>query len=114
MAQHSPLQLRTRLAEPNTTVVTAAGDIDMSSAAPLRDALLAAVRHGNVVFDVESVLFCDSSALRTLVEANRAAHDQGVSFRVAGPSTAVARVLELSGALQVLEVRPDVAAALAP
>jgi anti-sigma B factor antagonist len=94
------------------TVVDAVGDLDLAFVDRLRKEILPAVERGTVVLDVSRVTFFDSSGLRALLEANHEARVHGAVFRVAAPSPAVARVFELTGALTVLEVYPDVEAAL--
>ena len=93
-------------------VIEAVGEIDLGSVPELRRALLEGLEQGPVVLDAAYVAFCDSLGLRSLVEARRGAHERGVSFRLAGPSPAVIRVLELAGALEMFEIFPDLETAL--
>jgi anti-sigma B factor antagonist len=57
--------------------------------------------------------FLDSSGLRVLLQAGHRARARGGVFRVASPQDAVRRVLEPAGLDAQLDVRPDVAGALA-
>ena len=93
------------------TVVTAAGEIDLYSARRLETALIPAVERGIVVLDTAAVVFCDSTGLRALVKAQRAAKAASYSLRLAATSEAVTRVLELSGASAYFDFFPDVEAA---
>ncbi|WP_051452227.1 STAS domain-containing protein [Actinospica robiniae] len=93
------------------TVITAAGELDLYSARRLETALIPAVEHGIVVLDTAAVVFCDSTGLRALVKAQRAARAASSSLRLAATSEAVTRVLELSGALAYFDLFPDVDAA---
>jgi anti-anti-sigma factor len=64
------------------------------------------------VLDPSGVGFCDSCGIRTLAEARQIALDEGTAFRLAAPSEAVIRVLELAGALEAFDIVPDVETAL--
>lgn len=94
------------------TVIEATGELDLSSAPPLREVLLSALRQGSTVLAADGIAFCDSAGLRTLVEALHAAKAAGVSFRLAGPSDAVMLVLEIAGAARLFEIFPDVETAV--
>lgn len=94
------------------TVVVAVGDVDLASADYLRGRLLAAIEHGTTVLDLGAVEFCDSSGLRVIMEMDRKARAGGASFRLAAPTEPVARLFGLTKAHEVLEVFPDVEAAL--
>jgi len=94
------------------TVVTAAGELDLFSARRLESALIPAVEQGVVVLDTAAVVFCDSTGLRALVKAQRAAKAAGHPLRLAAASEAVLRVLELAGALAYFDLFPDVESAV--
>lgn len=94
------------------TVVTAAGEIDLYSARRLEAALIPAVEQAIVVLDTADVVFCDSTGLRAIVKAQRAARAASYALRLAATSEAVVRVLELSGALAYFELFPDVETAV--
>lgn len=96
----------------HAAVVEAVGEIDMASVPGLRRALLDGIAQGPVVLNAASVAFCDSVGLRSLLEARRAAGERGTSFRLAAPSPAVIRLLELVGALEIFEIFPDLETAL--
>lgn len=106
------LELKVCRGRSHATVITARGEIDLSSCARLREQLLAAVEQGTVVLDLAQVGFCDSSGLRTLVEAAGAARASGADFRLAAISSAVEHVLGVAGAAEAFEVFPDVDSAL--
>ena len=113
MAEDIPaLTVNTHHGAHGETVMVVEGDIDLSSADYLRGELLPTLEHGTTVIDLAEVGFCDSSGLRLLVEADRKARTCGASFRLAGPTAPVERLLELTKADEVLEVFPDVRAAL--
>jgi anti-anti-sigma factor len=114
MAEARPLDVRVqRGARDDTTVVQAAGELDFTSINRLRAVLLPLVARGTVVLEATEVTFCDSAGLLAILQANRDARAQGAVFRLAAPSAPLIRVIELAGALGVLEVFPDTEAALA-
>ena len=98
--------------EDGRVVVAVTGELDLVGAAKLHPVLLDAVASPLAVLDLTSCGFCDSSGLRTIVEAARRAGEAGNSFRVAGVGPNVARVFELSGMDEVLSLFPDAEAAL--
>ncbi|MGW7241524.1 STAS domain-containing protein [Streptomyces sp. NPDC054804] len=90
-------------------VVAVFGAFDLNSTPALSAALEAGARtHARVVVDAAGLTFADSTVLNLLLHFHRAA-----VLRVARPAPALARVLELTGADTVLEVRPTVEDALA-
>ncbi len=97
---------------PAATVLVPIGDVDLASAEHLRGLLLPAIERGTTVLDMTGVEFCDSSGLRVLMEADRKARAHGTSFRLAGPTAPVERLLGLTRAHEVLSVYPDLESAL--
>lgn len=111
MSACAPLELQVRC-EPDATVISVCGEIDLSSCGRLREEVLASLVRGATVLDLAGVGFCDSTGVRVLVEAERVARAGGVSFRLAAASPAVERVLEVVGALELFEAFPDLETAL--
>lgn len=93
-------------------VVAAVGELDFAGAAKLHPILLDAVAFSATVLDLRACTFCDSSGLRTILEAARQAEQRGGSFCLAGVGPSVARVLELAGVDAFLRVFPNVETAL--
>ncbi|MFJ9346562.1 STAS domain-containing protein [Streptomyces sp. NPDC101237] len=90
-------------------VVAAVGAFDLNSTPTLAAALEAGARtHARVVLDATGLTFADSTVLNLLLHFHRTA-----VLRVAGPAPQLARVLELTGADAVLDVRPTLEEALA-
>lgn len=112
MSELNPLSLVVRSDDSGTEILSAAGDIDMASSPDLVDALHSRLANGTVVADLSAVAFCDSSGLRTLVQAHRFGQSNGHALRIAAPSAALERVFELTGLHRALYVFPDVASAL--
>ncbi|BAJ33208.1 putative antagonist protein [Kitasatospora setae KM-6054] len=98
-----------------TVVCRIAGDLDIESLAPARKALAEVLRGGNrlVVVDLAQVAFCDSSGLNMLLTARADALAAGAVLRLAAVSHPVERLLEITGAAAVFDVRPTVPAAIA-
>ena len=86
------------------TIVTAAGEIDSTSAPVLRqhlDALLDGVV-GDLTVDLRQVSFLDSAGLCVLATAHRRAVCQDVRMRVLASSRAVIRPLQITGLWELL------------
>ncbi|MFJ4519503.1 STAS domain-containing protein [Streptomyces sp. NPDC088810] len=82
-------------------VVAAHGEYDMKTIAPLADALEAAARkHSIVVLDVAGVTFGDSTFLNLLLRV----HSQ-TTLRLVAPAPQFQRVLEITEADSVLDIR---------
>jgi anti-sigma B factor antagonist len=82
-------------------VVSAPGDLDLPGAGALREPLSAALASPLVVLDLSRCTFCNSSGLRTILEAAHHAHLAGNSFRVAGVGVQVGRIFELTGSASI-------------
>ena len=95
-------------------VVVASGEVDMSTAPALREALLSASRaSARVVLDMTGVTFFDSSGLAVLVEALRSSdREQEGSPRLVGPTPPVRRILDVTRVGQRLLIHETVAEAL--
>ncbi|MGW4882948.1 STAS domain-containing protein, partial [Streptomyces sp. NPDC004262] len=89
-------------------VVTAHGALDLNSVGLLVEALQeAAVTHTRVVVDAAGITFADSTVLSALL-----AFQRGHDLRLARPAHTLQRMLELTGADQVLDIRPTVSDAV--
>lgn len=87
-------------------VVSATGDLDMSSAGELGDRLTAAIRTSEpgarIVVDLADVSFCDSQGIRALMLAHQLAEASGRSFTIRGVTGNVEQVLRIAGVLDLL------------
>jgi anti-sigma B factor antagonist len=80
-------------------VVTVAGEIDIADAQDFTDELLGALDGGqDLAVDASGVSFIDSSGLGALLSALRRSGEVGRRFVVV-PSSAVSRVMDLTGTL---------------
>jgi anti-anti-sigma factor len=98
--------------EHDRMVVAVSGDLDLWGATKLHRPLMDALDTPVVVVDLSECGFCDSSGLRTLVQAVAWAGQEGVSLRLVGVGTPVLRVFEMAGLLSELSLYPDVPSAL--
>lgn len=85
-------------------VVTAAGEIDSTSAPVLGERLDSLFDDdlADVTVDLTGVSFLDSAGLCVLAAAHRRASGQGVTFRVLAASRAVIRPLQITGLWNLL------------
>ncbi|HEY0639449.1 MAG TPA: STAS domain-containing protein [Pseudonocardiaceae bacterium] len=99
-----------------TTVVRAAGEVDMATAPALQqalfDACLPARRPAALVVDLTAVRFFGSTGLGLLVVTHRRCLDRGVPLRIVAGAHAVLRPLEVTGLDLLFDVVPTLDAAL--
>ncbi|GAA3159418.1 STAS domain-containing protein [Blastococcus jejuensis] len=86
--------------------VTAAGEVDSTSAPALRERLDALLDGGaqEITIDLAAVTFLDSAGLCVLAAAYRRASGQDVRLRVLAASRAVIRPLQITGLWNLLQV----------
>jgi anti-sigma B factor antagonist len=98
-----------------TAVVSGTGEIDLTNADGLREALLAALNGdaAALVADLTGTTFLDSAGVTALVRASRRAADTGATFRLAVTALPVLRVLSLVGIDRLIDIYPTVAEAVA-
>jgi anti-anti-sigma factor len=80
-------------------VVVAPEEIDITSAARLRAALLEAAAHGNgtLAVDMAQTQFCDSAGLHVLVCAHQQAQAEGGEVRLVISGAHIRRMLAITG-----------------
>ncbi|MFG6295706.1 STAS domain-containing protein [Streptomyces rochei] len=94
-------------------VVTVAGEIDQSNSAQLTLTLrVGGPDVPRVVIDLGRVTFMDSSGINVLIAAHKDLTAAGGWLRLAAPTTAVLRVLQLVGVDQLIECHPTLTQAL--
>ncbi|MGW0920375.1 STAS domain-containing protein [Streptomyces sp. NPDC002755] len=87
-----------------TWVFVAHGQYDLNCLGPLSEALdLAAVKQPRTVLDVSGVTFADSSFLNLLLRIH-----QQTNLRLVSPAPQLQRVLEITGADSILDIRASV------
>ncbi|MFF9262411.1 STAS domain-containing protein [Streptomyces longwoodensis] len=95
-------------------VVTPAGEIDHHTGDDLKRALDEVIdaARPRVVLDMRQIGFMDSSGINILLTAHRAATDTGGWLRLAAPTEAVLRTLQLVGVDTVIDCHPTLDQAL--
>lgn len=84
---------------PGGTTLIVRGEVDLATAPQLRHELLRhLVTTDHLWLDLEGVTFMDSSGLHVLIAGRRRADLLGTHLEIARASTAVDRVLEITGA----------------
>ena len=96
------------------TLVSLAGEADVTVRGRLRAALSAQVAAGSahLVVDLSGLRFIDCSCLRVLWRASLLAQEAGGLLELAAPQPAVFRAMELWGAGQVIGVHDSMAEAV--
>lgn len=77
--------------------LVAEGEIDASTAPELADRLDPLPGDGELRLDMSAVEFMDSSGLRILIDAHQRAEAADRRLVIVSPSSAVARVIEITG-----------------
>ncbi len=78
-------------------VLALQGDLDMASAGQLVQAAADITPGSELIIDLRKLEFMDSSGLRTLMNLDLRAREEGWSVALAGPQPAVMRLLTLTG-----------------
>lgn len=110
MTKHLTLHTRTTTAGP---VVEIAGDLDYDTAGQVRAALPGlGLRPGQqLVLDLGSLSFCDSSGITVLIAARNHALAAGASIALAAVPDRVGRIFRIVGLEQVFPTHPTAEAA---
>jgi anti-sigma B factor antagonist len=96
--------------EHGRAVVALKGDVDLEHSPTARKVLLECVQQGrDVVVDMSSVAYIDSSGIASLVEAFQNARRQGTGFALAAVSPSALRVLQLARLDKVFTIHETVA-----
>jgi len=91
------------------TVVAIAGELDMSTAEKLSQAVHDALLRspGRIVLDLADLTFCDSLGLGTLVVLSRTARIQQTFLQLRNPSPFFSRMLDVTGVREGLNMAPE-------
>jgi anti-sigma B factor antagonist len=106
-----------KVAEATPVIVVLPAEIDVTNAAEVLARLAGALTPGVplVIADMTSTVFCDTSGVRALIDANDRAVTEDIGFRLAiPPEGSVRRVLELTGIIRMLSVFPGLDEAMRP
>ena len=90
-------------------VVRLHGELDMATAPLLDDTLTSVLGDGavEVVVDLASLTFLDSTGISVLLGAGQRAGEVGTGFRVRAPNRPVRKALHLTGVEEILGLEPD-------
>lgn len=90
------------------TTVAVTGELDIASVDEFSRAVAGSLAIGPVLLDLRGVTFMDSTGVRALNTALRAASEHGQELRVAaGLQPAVDQILELTGMLGLLSLEEE-------
>lgn len=91
---------------PAHTLVSLAGECDLHTVRRLRDALTSEVSRGarRLILDLSGLAFMDSTGMQVLLAARTVLSVRGGTLVVVSPQPVVARILELTGADQLIPV----------
>jgi len=92
------LTIETTLAQ-GALVITLSGELDIAGAPVLLDALMRSVQSevAEVLCDLGSVTYIDSSGISVLLTARKRLHSLGRELVLVAPSGRVTKVLEIAG-----------------
>ncbi|MFF4402900.1 STAS domain-containing protein [Streptomyces sp. NPDC001480] len=92
-----------------------AGEIDHHTGDELRQALdVCDIVRPRIVVDMRQIAFMDSSGINLFITAHQAVTEAGGWLRLAGPTRAVRRTLQLVGVDALIDCRPTLREALTP
>jgi anti-sigma B factor antagonist len=98
-----------------TALITLPAEIDITNADQVREDLLSVLNQGAVLLiaDMSETTFCDSAGVGALARTFRRAEASQSEMRLVVSTRAVHRVLTLTGVDRLLDIYPNVAAAMA-
>ena len=90
----------------NHTVLTAVGEIDLSTSGQLDSAVVEALgqQTAHLTLDLSQVTFLDSSGLGVIVKALKRAKESNTTFDVVAANERVLKVFNLTGLAEVIEI----------
>jgi anti-sigma B factor antagonist len=106
------LTIRVETTGNGTSVVSLAGELDLSTIPRMEVPLLGELSHRAVIVDLSALSFIDSSGIAVLIKAFRAAEGNGRMHTVIASGSQVERVLRLAGIDRALPLFVDREAAL--
>jgi anti-anti-sigma factor len=106
VASSQPELTVTTSADGATTVLDVSGELDIGTAPVLRATFLRLLDQDDVpdiVLDMRSVAFCDSSGLAVLLMGARRWQAEGKRFALRSPSQTLERLVDLTGVRRAFE-----------
>lgn len=103
-----PFQVAVRQRDSQSALIVLSGELDLASAPKLRDCLaeLAGVGIRNIETDLTNLTFLDSTGISLLVTEFKRTSSLGGSFTVTNVPAQAMKVLEITGLVELLAVRP--------
>jgi anti-sigma B factor antagonist len=97
-------------------VITLSGEVDITTAAELNELITGQLAEATqqLTIDVVGLDFADTAAIRVLLIAARRLRQRGGGLVLLRPQRALARVLEILGADEVVEIRGETEAGPEP
>jgi anti-sigma B factor antagonist len=97
-----------------TAVIALPEEVDITNAGRVGAELASVLEAGPrlLVVDMTGTQYCDSAGLQALVRAQQQAAAGGTGLRLATSTAAVLRVMQLTGADQVIDTYPDLDTAM--
>jgi len=87
--------------------VSLSGELDLSSAPPLRELLATMFTEGpprRLVLDLTDLIYLDSTGLSVFVTAHKRAGASGIEFCLANPNASVRRLLQITALDQIFVI----------
>jgi anti-sigma B factor antagonist len=111
---NAQLKIDARAAGEGTAVLALVGEVDVATAAQVRQAALKLISDGTrrLIIDLSGTEYLDSSGLGTLVGLLKRIREAGGEMPIAGAQPRVERVFEITGLTQVFRLYDDVDKAL--
>ena len=103
----SPTLTLKELHQGSESLVTLSGELDLSSAPPLRELLSRVLdddRLHRLVVDLSDLIYLDSTGLSVFVTAHKRASASGVEFCLANPNQSVGQLFKVTALDQVFEI----------
>lgn len=92
--------------EPAHTLIALAGECDLNTGRQLRDVLTSEVSRGahRIILDLSQLSFMDSTGMQIVLSSRTVLTVRGGTLALVSPQPVVARVLELTGAAELIPV----------
>ena len=112
MGTPTEFDVSTEVASSGVLVVTVCGELDMSSADEVANAISAVPGVERAIVDLTACTFLDSAGVRLLLTTHRRLVPTGGGVEIVASDASVLRVLEITNVTSTLPLHSTVAAAL--
>lgn len=97
----------TRIDRDGATLIALQGELDLSTAPSLRDAIHESAREKGVVVDLQDLTFMDSAGIGTLLRAHQELSQEGRPFKLVITQRRFLQLLEITGLRDIFEIAPS-------